>query len=68
MVSLDLQWQQLLWNCYHHGKTFKKDDSEVKELMGNYLFLERPQDQYIPFKKTIESTYDFSEGLKKGFI
>lgn len=66
MVSLGIEWQQLLWNCYHHGRTIKKDDSEIREIMGNYIFIERPQDQYIPFKKTIESTYEFSEGLKKG--
>ena len=66
MVSLDITWQQLLWNCYHHGKVVKKDDSEIKELMGNYIFIERPQDIPLPFNKKINSTYDFAEGIKKG--
>lgn len=66
MVSLDIHWQQLLWNCYHHGNVVKKDDSEIKELMGNYVFLERPQDLPLPFNKKIDSTYEFVEGLKKG--
>ena len=66
MVSLDIQWQQFLWKCYHHGKTIKKDDSEVRELMGNYVFLERPQDLPLPFNRKIDDTYNFMEGLRKG--
>lgn len=66
MVSLDIHWTQLLWNCYHHGKDVKKDDSEIKELMGNYLFIERPQDLSFNGLK-VDSTYSFMEGLKKGF-
>lgn len=66
MVPLDIHWKQLLWNCYHHGRKVKKDDSEIKELMGNYVFLERPQDLPLPFNKRIDLTYDFAEGLKKG--
>ena len=65
MVSLNTCWNQLLWNCYHHGKIVKKDDSEIKELMGNYIFLERPQD--LSFSVKIDSTHAFMEGLKKGF-
>lgn len=66
MVSLDLEWQQLLWNCYHHGKTVKKDDSTIKELMGNYVFLERPQDIPIPLKRKVDTVEEFLSGLKKG--
>lgn len=66
MASLTIPWTQLLWNCYHHGKVVRKDDSFIKELMGNYIFLERPQDIPLPFNKRIDSTYDFAEGLKKG--
>ena len=66
MVSLSIHWQQLLWNCYHHGKNVKKDDSEIKELMGNYIFLERPQDLSLPFNKKIDNLDDFLNGLKKG--
>ena len=66
MVPLDIYWQQYLWKCYHHGKTVKKDDSEIKELMGNYIFIERPQDIPLPFNKKVNSTYEFAEGLKKG--
>lgn len=66
MVSLNTHWQQLLWNCYHHGKNRKKDDSEIKELMGNYIFLERPQDIPLPFNKKVNSLREFQEGLQKG--
>ena len=66
MVPLNTHWNQLLWNCYHHGKIVKKDDSEIKELMGNYVFLERPQD--IPYSNLqVKSSHSFMEGLKKGF-
>lgn len=64
MVSLETHWKQLLWHCYHHGRKTEKDDACIKELMGNYLFLERPQDLGMI---SIDSTYQFSEGLKKGF-
>ena len=66
MVSLDIYWKQLLWNCYHHGESVKKDDSQIKELMGNYLFIERPQDIPLPFNKKVNSTYDFINNMKKG--
>lgn len=67
MVPLEIEWNQLLWNCYHHGRVVKKDDSEIKELMGNYVFLERPQDLPFPLNIKIDNTNQFSEGLKKGF-
>lgn len=66
MVSIDIQWQQFLWDCYHHGRTVKKDDSKIKELMGNYVFLERPQDLPLPFKKQVNSYEEFISGIKKG--
>ena len=66
MVSLNTHWQQLLWNCYHHGKDVKKDDSKIKELMGNYLFIERPQDVPLPFNKKVNSVKEFLDGMEKG--
>ena len=66
MVSLNTQWKQLLWNCYHHGKDMKKDDSEIRELMGNYIFIERPQDIPLPFSKRVNSLEEFKDGMKKG--
>ena len=66
MVSIDIEWQQLLWNCYHHGKIVKKDDSEIKELMGNYVFLERPQDISPPINRKVDSTLKFIDCMKKG--
>ena len=66
MVPLEIYWQQLLWNCYHHGKTTKKDDAKIRELMGNYLFIERPQDIPLPFNKKIDTVKDFQDSLQKG--
>ena len=66
MLEIDMHWKQLLWNCYNHGKITKKDDSEIKELMGNYVFLERPQDLPLPFKKQVDNTEEFLKGVKKG--
>lgn len=66
MVPLVTHWKQLLWDCYHHGRTFKKDDSEVKELLGNYLFLERPQDIHLPFNKKIDDVDSFNKYMMKG--
>ena len=67
MVPIDIHWQQLLWNCYHHGRVVKKDDSEIKELMGNYVFLDRPQDLQFPLNIEVNEINKFFDGLKKGF-
>ena len=67
MASIDIQWKQLLWDCYHHGHTYKKDDSEVRELLGNYVYLERPQDIGLPFNRKINTSKEFLTNLKKGF-
>lgn len=67
MTSIDIQWKQLLWDCYHHGKTYKKDDAQVKELLGNYIHLERPQDIGLPFNKKIDNSVEFLSNIKKGF-
>ena len=67
MTSIDIQWKQLLWDCYHHGHTYKKDDSKVRELLGNYIYLERPQDIGLPFNKKIDDPNTFLEYIKKGF-
>ena len=64
--SLNIAWKQFLWKCYHHGRRVKKDDSEIKELMGNYVFIERPQDVSIPINKRVDTVYEFMDGLKKG--
>lgn len=66
MVSINIEWQQLLWNCYHHGKIVEKDDSEIKELMGNYVFLERPQDISPPINRKVDDTLKFIDCMKKG--
>ena len=67
MTLIDIQWMQLLWDCFHHGRTYKKDDSEVRELLGNYGFLERPQDIGLPFNKKIDNPDRFLSYIKKGF-
>ena len=66
MVSIGLEWQQLLWNCYHHGRKIRKDDSEILELLGNYLFLEKPQDTGFPLHNSPETVKEFLNNMKKG--
>lgn len=66
MVSIGLQWKQLLWECYHKGEDVQKDDSVIRELLGNYVVIERPQDIGLPFNKKIDSVYDYIENMKKG--
>lgn len=66
MVSLELQWKQLLWDCYKHGRVVKKDDSNIKEILGNYVFIERPQDIGTPFRKENDNVKDFLTDMKKG--
>lgn len=64
--SLNTQWHQFLWDCYHHGKKTTKDDSPILELMGNYVFLERPQDFYGPFYHEVDDSYEYLKYMKKG--
>lgn len=66
MLEIDIHWKQQLWNCYHHGKLTRKDDATVKELMGNYIFIEQPQNLPLPFKKEVFTTKEYMEGMKKG--
>ena len=66
MASLDLLWKQLLWDCYHHGHDYTKDDSKVRELLGNYYFIERPQDIGLPFNKKVNNPDDFLNNIKNG--
>ena len=66
MTHLSIQWYQLLWDCYHHGRKLKKDDSAIIELMGNYVFLERPQDITGPLHQEIDDSVKFVENMKKG--
>lgn len=67
MVSLSTYWNQLLWDCYHHGKDHTKDDSPIRELLGNYLFIERPQDLEPPMNEKIDKSTTFLKRAKKGF-
>ena len=66
MVSINTQWYQFLWDCYHHGKKTTKDDSPILELMGNYVFLERPQDIEGPLHQKIDDSYQYLQMMKKG--
>lgn len=66
MVSIDTHWKQLLWDCYHHGHSYRKDDAQVKELLGNYVFLERPQDIDIPIHEKVDNLDVFMDRMKKG--
>lgn len=66
MASIDMHWKQLLWDCFHHGKNAQKDDSGIKELLGNYLFLERPQDISAPLNEEVNDPDRFLGLLKKG--
>lgn len=67
MASIDTQWKQLLWNCYHKGKKVTKDDGDkITELMGNYVFLERPQDVFIPGRQKVSDPERFLDLLDKG--
>lgn len=64
MVSIKYKWLDLLWKCYHHGKDVKKDDSEIRELMGNYVFLDSPQ--HTGFNNFEIGPELFLKMLKKG--
>ena len=66
MTHLSIQWYKLLWDCYHHGRKLTKDDSAIIELMGNYVFLERPQDITGPLHQEIDDSVKFVENMKKG--
>lgn len=66
MVYLETIWKDLLWKCYHQGTDVKKDDSEVREILGNFVFLERPQDVSIPIKQQVDSPNLFLDYLEKG--
>ena len=66
MASINTQWHQFLWDCYHHGRKITKDDSPILELMGNYVFLERPQDIDGPLHQEIDDSYKFIQNMKKG--
>lgn len=67
MASLDTEWKQLLWNCYSKGKkTCKDDGDEIVELLGNYIFLERPQDIFIPGRQKVSDPERFLDLLDKG--
>ena len=66
MASLESLWKDLLWKCYHQGKDVKKDDSEIRELMGNFVFIERPQDVSHPIFQNVDSKHLFLDFLEKG--
>ena len=67
MASLDTEWKQLLWNCYSKGKkTIKDNGDEITELLGNYVFLERPQDVFIPGRQKVSDPDRFLDLLDKG--
>lgn len=66
MTQLSIQWYQLLWDCYHHGTKLKKDDSTILELMGNYVFLERPQDIKGPLHQKVDDVHKYLNNMKKG--
>ena len=67
MAPLDTQWKQLLWDCYNKGNHVCKDDGDdIIELMGNYIFLERPQDIFIPGRQKVSDPDRFLDLLDKG--
>lgn len=66
MAHLSTLWKQLLWDCYHHGYDYTKDDTKVRELLGNYYFIERPQDIGLPFNKKIDNVEEFFTNIKNG--
>lgn len=66
MASIETVWKHLLWDCYNNGKNVVKDDSEIREMMGNYIFLERPQDIFIPGRQEINSPRRFLELMDQG--
>lgn len=67
MAPLDTKWKQLLWNCYTKGKkTYKDDGDEILEILGNYVFLERPQDIFIPGRVKVDDPERFLDLLDKG--
>lgn len=66
MVSIGLQWRQALWECYHKGENTHKDDANIKELLGNYISIERPQDIGLPFNKKINTIKEYMENMQKG--
>lgn len=66
MATIEQIWKDFLWKCYHQGEDITKDDSEIRELMGNYIFIERPQDVSFPILQKVDSSYLFLDYLKKG--
>ena len=66
MASIGTHWKQFLWDCFHHGINAEKDDSKIKELLGNYIFIERPQDIPIPLNEEVNDPKRFLELLEKG--
>ena len=66
MASVGTIWMQFLWDCIHHGKMVTKDDAEVKELLGNYIYIERPQDIGAPLNERVSTPERFLELLEKG--
>lgn len=66
MATIEQIWKDLLWKCYHQGEDVKKDDANIREIMGNYIFIERPQDISHPISQKVDSSCLFLDYLEKG--
>lgn len=66
MATIEYIWKDLLWKCYHQGEDVTKDDSEIREIMGNYVYIERPQDVSHPILQKVDSSSLFLDYLQKG--
>lgn len=66
MATIEEIWKDLLWKCYHRGRDVTKDDAEITEIMGNYIYIERPQDVSFPIFQKVDSSYLFLDYLRKG--
>ena len=66
MGVIGVIWKKLLKECMEKGEFIRKDDSKILELMGNYIFLERPQDIDFPLHQTVYTSEKFLENMEKG--
>ena len=42
MNSIERAWRDILFDIYKNGHIHKKDDAEIKEIVGVHKYLENP--------------------------
>lgn len=61
MNVYEIYWKELLHEVIMYGKNAQKDDSEIKEIIGNHIFIE-----FDSFTKQYLTSRNFLELVKKG--